>query len=142
MRISPFREGGWGVGRGGGEVPQETSPHLIQRAQDQRQCAEPGQEPGGSPRTSPGNRQATEAGVVWPRHEARHPLKSHQARHRRGRTQTQETTTEPVRRQGLDGNDLPRPPVDGRQQNSLEEDVCFFRPHVPPTTAKVEGPSE
>ena len=93
----------------------------------------------GSPRTSPGNRQTTEAGVVWPRHEARHPLQNHHARHRRGRTQTRETTKEPVRqRQGLDGGDLPTPPGDGRQQNSLEEDGCFFCPQVPqvpPTTA-------
>ena len=37
--------------------------------------------------------------------------------------------------QGLDRDGLPRPPVDGRQQNSLEE-VCFFCPQVPPTTAK------
>ena len=67
------------------------------------------------------------------------------SRHRRGRTGTRETTKELVRqRQGLDGDDLPRPPgpVGGRQQNSLEEDVCFFCPQVPPTTAKVEGLSE
>ena len=43
-----------------------------------------------------------------------------------------ETTKEPVRRRReLDGDDLPRPPADGRQQNSLEEDVCFFCPEVP-----------
>ena len=121
-------------------MPQETSPRLIQRAQDQRQCAEPSV----PPRTSPGNRQATEAGVVWPHYEAWHPLQSHHSRHRRGRTQTWETKKKkPVRqRQGLAGDDLPRPPVDGRQQNSLEEDVCFFRPHIPPTTAKVEGLSQ
>ena len=61
-----------------------------------------------------------------------------------------ETTKEPVRRRReLDGDDLPRPPADGRQQNSLEEDVCFFCPdvpffcpEVPPATTKVEGMSE
>ena len=106
--------------------------------QDKRPCAELGQNPRGSPRTSPGNRQATKAGVVWPRYEASYPLQNHHARHRRGRTQTLETTKELVRqRQGLDGDDFPRPPVDGRQQNnSLEEDVCFFCPRVPPTTSK------
>ena len=57
------------------QVPEETSPYLVQRAQDQWLCTELGQEPRGSSRTSPGNRQATEAGVVWPRHEAAlHPL--------------------------------------------------------------------
>ena len=80
----------------------------------------------------PGNRQATEAGVVWPRHEARHPPQTHHARYRRWRTETRETATEPVpQRQGLAGDDLPRPLVDGRQQNSFEEDVCFFCPSCP-----------
>ena len=32
--------------------------------------------------------------------------------------------------QGQDGDELPRPPVDGRQQNSLKADVCFFCPQV------------
>ena len=74
---------------------------------------------------------------------SRHPLQSRHARHRGGRTQTRETTTEPVRqRQGLDGDDLPTPPSDGCQQNSLQEDGSFFCLHVPPTTAKVEGVSE
>ena len=45
-------------------------------------------------------------------------------------------------RQGLDGDDLPRPPVDGSQQNSLEEDAICACPQVPPTTAKVAGLSE
>ena len=91
----------------------------------------------------PGNCQATKAGVVWSRHEARHPLQNHHARHRRGWTQTRETTKEPVRKcQGLDGDDHPRPPVDGRQQNSLEEDGCFICSQVLPTTANVEGLSE
>ena len=76
-------------------------------------------------------------------HRVRPPLQNHHARHRRGRTQTRETAKEPVRQhQGLDGDDLPRPPVDGCQQNSLDEDVCFFCPQVLPTTAKVERLSE
>ena len=77
------------------------------------------------------------------RREACHRLQNHHARHRPGRTQTRETTKEPVRQgQGLDGDDLPTPPVDGRQQNNLQEDGCFFCPQVPATTAKVEGVSE
>ena len=103
---------------------------------------EPGQEPHGSPRTSPGNHQAVETGMVWPRHESWHPLQNHHARHRQGRMQTWEMTKELVRQhRGLDGDDLrvPKPPVNGHQQNSLEVDVCFFCPQVPPVTAKVKG---
>ena len=52
--------------------------------------------------------------------------------------QTRETRKEPVRQlKDWTEMDLPTPPVDGLQQNSLEEDVCFFCPHVPPTTAKI-----
>ena len=71
------------------EVPGESFPHLVQRTQDH--CVELGQEPHGSPRTSPGNHQAVEAGVVWPCHEACHPLQNHHARHRWGRMQRPET---------------------------------------------------
>ena len=57
------------------------------------------------------------------------------------KTQTRETTKQPARqRQGLAGDDLiPRPPVVGRQRNSLEDDVCFFLPSRPPDESKRRG---
>ena len=44
--------------------------------------------------------------------------------------------------QHKDWTEMEDGPVDGLQQNSLEEDVCLFCPQVPPTTAKVEGGSD
>ena len=122
------------------QAPDETSPHLLIGAQDQRFSAEQDQLPWESNGTSSGNCQETETCMVRACHMPRQPLQNHPSGHLGGWAMPWSAE------EMLDGQhqrmDIPaqtRPAHKGLLQKRLEEDFCWIVPHVPPTTHSVKG---
>ena len=122
------------------QVHEKTSPHLLLGSQDQQLGEEHNQLPCGSRGTSSGNCQETETCVVWASHMPRQPLQNHSSGHHGGWTALWSAE------EMLDGQhsrvNVPahtKTVHNGLLQKRLEENICWFVCHVPPTTQSTKG---
>ena len=116
------------------QVSEETFPHLLLGAQDQRLGAEQGPLPYGSTGTSSGKCHEKETCMVRACLTPRQPVQNHPSWHLWGWAEEM-----------LDGQhrrvDIPahaRSAHKGLLQKRLEEDLCWIIPHVCPTTKSIK----